>query len=236
MLQTRRCLDVNLEELQQELERARPALSVEAYKKLRTALDALTYLQELVADQDMTMAELRRLVVVRGGTEKTRVVLGRLGLEADPPHRPPTASSTPADVPRPPAPGHGRHGAEAYAGARRIAVAHGALRPGDRCPLCTKGKVYVQREPTQLIRFVGQAPLAATVELSSIGVETERAVGYPLGDQTKTGLRARKEGNRRHAPAHHSHASGVKRRLGAFGCLGAGAIARLHPNNSSRKR
>lgn len=163
MLQTRRCLDVNLEELQQELERARPALSVEAYEKLRTALDALRYLQELVADQDMTMAELRQLVVVRGGTEKTRVVLGRLGLEPAQPHWPPPASSPPANVPRPPAPGHGRHGAEAYAGARRISVAHGALRPGDRCPVCTKGKVYVQREPKQLIRFGGQAPLAATV-------------------------------------------------------------------------
>ena len=69
---------MNLEELQEELERARPTLSVEVYEKLRTALDALSYLQELVADQDMTMAELRRLVVVRGGTDGSR--LTELGL------------------------------------------------------------------------------------------------------------------------------------------------------------
>jgi len=94
MVQTvRRCLDVNLEELQQELERKRSALGEEAYQKLRTGLEALRYLQELVADQDMTMAELRRLVHVHGGTEKTREVLRRPAsrLRASVPPRPPRA-------------------------------------------------------------------------------------------------------------------------------------------------
>ena len=165
MVQTvRRCLDVNLEELQQELERKRSALGEEAYQKLRTGLEALRYLQELVADQDMTMAELRRLVHVHGGTEKTREVLRRAGVEAASLRPAPPAAGAPPDAgPRTAAPGHGRAGAAAYTGARRIGVPHEILRPGDRCPECGKGKLYPLREPKRQIRFVGQAPVMATV-------------------------------------------------------------------------
>jgi transposase len=109
------------------------------------------------------MAELRRLVVVPPGTEKLHIVLRQAGLRSSPVHDAESAAAAPAAPPRLPAPGHGRHGAAVYRGARRIAVAHETLRPGDRCPHCSKGKVYVQRDPSPLIRFVGQPPLAATV-------------------------------------------------------------------------
>lgn len=98
-------------------------------------------------------------------TEKTRDVLTRAGLE-------PTPSGAEADRPdrdrhrggREHDPhGHGRHGADAYAGAQHVDVPHARLHHGDRCPLCAKGQVYVQREPGVLIRLVGQAPIAATV-------------------------------------------------------------------------
>lgn len=61
------------------------------------------------------------------------------------------------------APGHGRHGAQAYDGAHRTEVPHPRMTHGDRCPACTKGKVYRQREPGVLIRLVGQAPMTASV-------------------------------------------------------------------------
>jgi len=77
---------------------------------------------------------------------------------AGPDHEAPPARRRPQ-----PPPGHGRHGAEAYAGAEHVAVAHPCLKHGDRCPECTKGKVYAQREPGVLVRLRGQAPLAATV-------------------------------------------------------------------------
>jgi transposase len=164
MLQTRRCLDVNVEELQQELDRKRPALGEEAYAKLCTALEALRYLEELVADKDMTMAELRRLIVVHGGTEKTREVLQRVGLEGERLRpAPPAAGAPDTAAPRAPVPGHGRTPAAAYTGARRIVVPHETLRHGDRCPECGRGKVFVQREPKRQIRFGGQAPVMATV-------------------------------------------------------------------------
>jgi transposase len=48
-------------------------------------------------------------------------------------------------------------------GARRVAVGHATLHAGDRCPECLKGKVYRQKEAATLIRFVGHAPVEATV-------------------------------------------------------------------------
>jgi transposase len=164
MLDTRRCLDVNLAELQAELDRTRAALGEESYQKLRTAIEALQYLEELVADQTVTMAELRRLIVIRGGTEKTQTVLQRAGPEPTlPPRAPAAGDATDGAAPRAPARGHGRTGAAAYTGARRIVVPHATLRRGDHCPTCAKGKVYPLPEPKRQIRFVGQAPVQATV-------------------------------------------------------------------------
>ena len=66
-------------------------------------------------------------------------------------------------TPDAPQPGHGRNGAEAFGGARKVEIAHQKLKHGDRCPECGKGNVYGQKEPKVLVRIVGQAPLAATV-------------------------------------------------------------------------
>jgi transposase len=48
-------------------------------------------------------------------------------------------------------------------GANRVAIAHATLHAGDQCPECRRGKVYRQKESATLVRFVGQAPLEATV-------------------------------------------------------------------------
>ena len=60
-------------------------------------------------------------------------------------------------------PGHGRNGAQSFTGARKVTIAHQHLAGGDRCPDCSQGKVYAQKEPKALVRIVGQAPLAATI-------------------------------------------------------------------------
>src|ERR1022692_1517340 len=69
---------------------------------------------------------------------------------------PPPTESTPS-------PGHGRNGAEAYSGARKVKIEHSSLQSGNRCPGCQKGKIYALAPPGVLIRVVGQAPFAATV-------------------------------------------------------------------------
>src|SRR5439155_6954044 len=125
----REVIEVNLEELEALLERKREALGEEDYQKLRKGLWALSYLTDLIDDQDTTIRQLRALLV-KPGTEKTSKVLEQAGLE--PPPKRPLANAKPK-------PGHGRNGAAAYRGARRIKIAHAGLKPGDRCPRCGKG-------------------------------------------------------------------------------------------------
>jgi transposase len=138
MKMRRRRIDVNLDELDQIIDRGtRAPLSEAEGQKLKTALHA--------------MAE--RLSWKRS-TEKTAAVVEQAAPVAPVGGRHP---GTPAPA------GHGRHGAAAFAGANRVSIAHATLHSGDRCPECGKGKVYRQKEPATLVRFVGQAPLEATV-------------------------------------------------------------------------
>src|SRR5260221_29015 len=132
----KRRIDVNLDELDQIIDRTtRAPLSEAESQKLKTALHA--------------MAE--RLLRKRN-TEKTRAVLPP---DAAPTGKPATGESAPA--------GHGRNGAAAFSGANLVAVAHATIHSGDRRPECRQGKVYCQKEPATLVRFVGHAPLEATV-------------------------------------------------------------------------
>jgi len=131
----RRRIDVNLEELDQIIDRSTQApLSESEGQKLKTAIHA--------------MAE--RLSWKRT-TEKTSAVLPQ-DAAAD---KPETGKSTPAS--------HGRHSAAAFSGAARVASTHATLHSGDLCPECRRGKVYRLKEPATLVRFVGHAPLEATV-------------------------------------------------------------------------
>jgi len=138
--ETRRRLEVNLEELDRVLDGARQApLSDQDHHKLREALHAMA-------------AMLGR----PRNTEKTSSVVGKA--EDASGH----AGKQP-DPNEPPPPGHGRNGAEAFSGAERVEIKHQTLAHGDRCPECRQGNVYAQQEPKVLLRVTGQAPMAATV-------------------------------------------------------------------------
>lgn len=167
-------IDLEREELMGLLERVRPALSEADYGKLKAALETLSYLTDLVSDKETTIRQLRQLLLgfshFPRTTEKTKDVLEKVAADAEgaetsevapsegvPSEQEPTAEeSTPVA-------GHGRNGAATYQAAKKVVVAHGELKHGDPCPECPKGKVYVQKEPAQLVRIVGQAPLEATV-------------------------------------------------------------------------
>ncbi|PYV24642.1 MAG: hypothetical protein DMG27_12380, partial [Acidobacteria bacterium] len=114
MKSAKESIEVDLKELQALLERKREALGEEDYQKLRKGLWALSYLTDLIDDKDTTISQLRALLV-KPSTEKTSKVLEQAGLEAAPksPPSPPPANQKPK-------PGHGRNGAAAYRGARRI--------------------------------------------------------------------------------------------------------------------
>ena len=150
-------IEVNFEELARLRERARQApLNEEDCRKLEAAIHALSYLIEKIGEKNTTISQLRALLA-KPSTEKTSKVLEHAGIKTPPPN------SSPPHANDQPKPGHGRNGAQAYSGARRIKIAHASLKPGDHCPKCLKGKVYAKKEPGLRIRVVGQAPLATTV-------------------------------------------------------------------------
>jgi transposase len=150
-------IEVNLEEWETLLERARKEpLDEKGYEKLQAALRAFRLLTEMIGEKNTTISHLRALLA-KPSTEKTSKVLEQAGIKAPP------KSSPPPNAGDQPKPGHGRNGAQAYGGARRIKIAHASLQPGNRCPECQKGKVYEQKDPALRIRVVGQAPIAATV-------------------------------------------------------------------------
>ena len=155
-------IDMDREELNQLVERARASLSAEEYRKLKGVVEALSYLTDLVADQETTIHDLRQLLFP-ASTEKTEAVLKKAGIEGTAKAAADPSGTSPAGEQKKNAPGHGRNGAGAYRNPRRVTVAHASLKHGDRCPGCLRGKVYEQPEPRRLVRIVGQAPLTATL-------------------------------------------------------------------------
>lgn len=155
-------IDISRDELNELLERARTVLAEEDYRKLKAAVDALSYLTDLVADKDTTIRDLRRLLLPPS-TEKTREILKKLGIDVNSGSAAAPGATEPPKTEAEKKPGHGRNGADEYQGAQKVEVHHETIKPGDKCPDCYKGKVYEQQEPKRLVRIVGQAPIAATV-------------------------------------------------------------------------
>src|ERR1700677_4752908 len=149
-------LDVSSEELVALVEGARTALGETGYQKLQAAIRTLGYVTELLETRQATLDKLRRLLC-HSSTEKTKTVLQQAGIQTG--EKKPKAPGAPKGK----APGHGRNGAAAYRGARKVEVPHASLKAGDPCPDCQRGKVYPQRDPGVLVRIKGQAPIAATV-------------------------------------------------------------------------
>ena len=148
-------LDVSTEELEASLERARQQpLHPDGYEKLKAAIRTLGYVTELLENREATIETLRRLLC-QSSTEKTNEVLNRAGIEIN--------EKNPKRAAKTALPGHGRNGADAYGGARKVQVRHPSLGSGDQCPDCERGKVYPQRDPGVLVRIKGQAPIDATI-------------------------------------------------------------------------
>jgi transposase len=167
-------LELNQHELERILERALTApLAPDDYQKLHAVLDTLAYMTQLLENKNTTLQRLRQ-IVFGASTEKTRQVLQNVANDGVCSPASPETSEQSNRTPSPeppcsepaesaPSPGHGRNGAQAYAGAEKVKVGHATLKPGDRCPKCEKGKVYAMATLGVLVRLVGQAPLAATV-------------------------------------------------------------------------
>lgn len=146
---------VNLAEMPAILERAKGVIAEEDHTKLKAVVDTCTFIaQELLA----RTASLERLYYFLFGskkTERTSSVLGERSAPHEASEKEPHAETK--------APGHGRNSAAAYTGAERVKVPHPSLKPGGDCPDCKDGHVYLQTEPSTLVRITGVAPLGATL-------------------------------------------------------------------------
>ena len=175
--------ELKMTDIEQLLERARTGpLSEQDCKLIRSMVETLFYLSELAEDKQTTIAELRR-ILQRSTSEKTRDVFG--DTPTDTPAQDKAGSQNADKQPfenrahqEKKSNGHGRNGASAYKGANKIRIAHESLTHGDRCPECSKGKLYGRHiEPAMLVRVVGGAPLQATVyELERLRCNLCRAV------------------------------------------------------------
>jgi transposase len=161
----------HMEEVLRRIEQAEP-LDEQDAKLIRTVCESYVYMTGLLGDKNTSLQRLRKLLF-GAQTEKTVVVVGRNNQNSDL-----AAPKDPADIAiaasesdpspsnesttEPAAKGHGRNGADAYAGADQVDVLHPSLKPGDPCPACENGTVY-DKTPGVVVRIIGQPPVAAKV-------------------------------------------------------------------------
>lgn len=156
-------IDVTPARLQALLARVQPTITADDYRELEAVVDTLVHLAEVLSRKNTSLARLRALLF-GACTETTRKILAKVGLRCAAEHPSHEGEERDSEARRDTRrKGHGRNGAAAYAGGQHSHVPHPNLKPGDPCPLCTKGKVYEKRDPHVLVRFVAQAPIGANV-------------------------------------------------------------------------
>jgi hypothetical protein len=146
-------IELTPEELKTLLERVKAAVSEEDYEIIKDMTEIIQAMSQVV---DQKAASVKRLLKQLFGqkSEKKKDVLNDQDNEEEPDHKP--------DEPRKKPKGHGRNGASAYTGAKRVQINHENLKHGEFCPLCLKGKVY-RKSPGIVIRIVGSPPLGGTI-------------------------------------------------------------------------
>ena len=133
------------------LEAVRPGVSPEDFARIAAMSEAFPELLGLLDQRDMSLARLRQ-IAFGAPTEKTATVCPPAG---------DGGGAAPAAKAR--RKGHGRRGASAHTGARRVKVAHPTLKPGGPCPACGKGKLRRQPKPATAIHLQGQPPVTAII-------------------------------------------------------------------------
>lgn len=136
------------------LERIGPLLPEADFRVIEQFVRAVPEVLGLLEQRGMSIERLRQ-IAFGAATEKTATVLPPAG-EAAAPLEPPPAQERRR-------PGHGRHAAHHYTGARRVPVPHPTLRPGQRCPSCQQGTLRAQRQPAPALRVQAQPPITAQV-------------------------------------------------------------------------
>lgn len=169
-------IDCNMDEMTRLLERLKAAgIDEKDYELVKALIQSYDYVTNLIRDKETSIRRLRKILF--GSTsEKTREVLGDLLDGEGPSVSEGTEIATRTDdvpgnqdesqvAPEKEKPkGHGRNGADAYPGAKRIKVRHESLKPGDRCTEAgCKGRLSRLKKPARLLRFKGGAPIQGEI-------------------------------------------------------------------------
>ena len=136
------------------LEELGPQLPAALRERLTRILELVGGLLDLLDTKNLSIKKLQQLFF-GAKTERSQNVCG----------------TVPKDKAK--AKGHGRHSHCQYTGARRIAVAHPTLRPGQICPECQRGKLRRRPRPALAIHVSAQPPIGATIhELEQLRCDT----------------------------------------------------------------
>ena len=141
---------VQMEELLAKLATLLPA---ETYQLVEKLLHTLQWLMGAIEAKETTIGRLGRMIF-GAKTEKTSQIFAQ--------PLPIGCPNAAAAAPPPKRKGHGRRAAADYPGAKPVQVSHPQLRPGDRCPDCKQGKLYLLKRPAQIVRITAQSLFAAT--------------------------------------------------------------------------
>ena len=155
--------EISIEELEAIIGRAENGpLSEQDRQLLLSAAQTLRFLTAQLEKKSISMARLKKLLF--GASTETSQ---NLGLDSSDQDEPESSDEKDQDdqstEPKPKRKGHGRNGADAYTGAKKVRISHETLKPGDPCPDCIKGTVYETAKPGTIVCVTGRAPLDATV-------------------------------------------------------------------------
>jgi len=156
-------IDISISDLEAILVRVKSSMSQDEYDKLHSALETLLFVTHELEKKHVSIQRLKEMLF-GASTETTRKIMQKILDETQ--NQPDSGSGDDKakeaggqEKPK----GHGRNGAENYAGAEIIHVAHGSLNAGDDCPECHTGTVYETAVPGVIVRITGQAPLKAKI-------------------------------------------------------------------------
>jgi transposase len=172
--QSIRRIEMSDAEIEGLLRKTASALTPEEVNKLRQLVATLKYLTVELEKKNVSVQRLRKMLFgdqsEKTGNLRLRNLLtqglqaaGKLDEQAkqgDATGAGKTGNEGGSDQPTP---GHGRRAAAEYSGAQHTHVPHKDLKHKDRCPKCSKGRLYLQKQPKVLVRLTGSAPIQAKV-------------------------------------------------------------------------
>ena len=151
-------VEIPIQELEAMVERVKGALSDADLVLLQGVVQTLALLTRELEKKKVSVQRLKQLLF-GACTETTRKVMEKVleGVgqgQATAADAGGTAGGT-EPGPKEKAKGHGRNGADAYRGAKRVRVPLGTLTAGDACPICVNGTVYASCEAGVIVRLTG---------------------------------------------------------------------------------